>query len=87
MDYVLYSVRDRVSSQFSLPMAFVNDDDMRRRIAVAYKDNPFIADLELYKLGSFDCLRGYLIVAQEDFNVFVDNVSAIVKEYLSSEEA
>lgn len=75
----LYSVRDRVTGEYSAPYLFVSADDMKRKIAVAYQQNPFANDLEVYSVGMFNHVTGKLLTA-ENSPIFYATVTAIIKE-------
>lgn len=57
---MLISVRDRVSGEYSAPYMFVNAEDAKRKLAVAFLSNPFVNDFEVYLLGLFDVNCGVL---------------------------
>lgn len=74
---IVITVLDRVSSKYSDPYTFINLDDCKRRLAVAYKGNPFVNDLEVYELGFFDNLQGCLSAHDKSF---MFTMSALIKE-------
>lgn len=56
----LYSIYDRITHQYGTPILAVNDDDCKRRVSLAYKDNPMLGDLDLYFLANFSVDLGWL---------------------------
>lgn len=84
MTKAVYSLFDRVVGSFGDPITFVNDEDCYRRVAIAYKDNPFSIDLDLYYIGVFDLNSGVFDFVG-DKPMFNKCVADIVKEYYSHE--
>lgn len=58
MNYHLYSLFDRCTSMYGDIIICVNDEDAKRKIAYTLQNNPYKADLVVYKLGSYDCELG-----------------------------
>lgn len=53
----VYSIYDHLSHSYSAPFYDINDACAQRRVAAAYKNQPF-DDLYLVGLGVFDMLNG-----------------------------
>lgn len=59
--YVCYSVKDVVAGQFSEVKIFVNEDVAKRWYNGLLKESTISADLQLYKVGTFDIITGELV--------------------------
>ncbi|WGL31476.1 nonstructural protein [Dipodfec virus UOA04_Rod_1094] len=61
MCFQVYSIFDRVVREYSPTPIFVHNlEDCKRRVAAAYNGNPFVKDLQLYRIGTYDTLTGYI---------------------------
>lgn len=59
--YVCYSVKDVVAGQFSEVKIFVNEDVAKRWYNGLLKESTISADLQLYKVGTFDIITGEIV--------------------------
>lgn len=74
---IVVTVFDRVSSEYSVPYAFINPDDAKRKLYQAYVNNPFYKDLEVYAIGTYDVHTAILTGYDKEF---LYNVSALIAE-------
>lgn len=74
-----FTIFDKVSGVYSTPTFVYNEDDAKRRVAAAYKDNPFTGDLSVYETCRFDEFSGKTIVPEKP--VFLYSVTDIVEEF------
>lgn len=65
MKKIMYSIYDRVAGVYGDPTLFVNETDMIRRVSVAFRDNPFINDFDIYVIGQFDTETGVFYVFEK----------------------
>lgn len=82
----IYTVYDRVTSEYSAPISFINDEDAMRRLYQAYVNNPFRDDLEIYFIGEFDSEVGRIVLFGDDKQYFM-SVSQIIAEVSSNAQA
>lgn len=77
---IMLTIYDRITGQYSDPYTFVNLEDAKRKLVVAYGKNPFFNDLEVYRVGSFDNLKGLLLSHDKDFLFTIQALIAEVND-------
>lgn len=61
MDFVIYSIYDRVSGQYGEPWISQNDATAVRKFNYLMQNSPMVnSDCELYKVGAFNSDKGEL---------------------------
>lgn len=78
---IVITVYDRITGHYSDPYTFINLDDCKRRLCVAYRNNAFANDLEVYSIGDFDNTRGILKSHERDF---MFTIPALISEVMSN---
>lgn len=80
----IYSIFDKITNTYGMPFFAVNDDDMERKVAVSYKDNPFVNDLYVYFIGEFYTESGLLDLSENGRDMF--SVPDILVKFFGSKE-
>ena len=63
MIYNMYTIFDRVTTQYGEPFLAVSDETATRKFNYLMSNAPMVAgDCQLYKLGEFDNTTGDLVV-------------------------
>lgn len=61
MNFILFSVKDIVSNQFSNIEMFTNEEVAKRWYNNLLKESKIASDLQLYKVGTFNIESGAVI--------------------------
>lgn len=73
MKHEIYTLYDRVTNTYGDLVLAANQDDCKRRVAYAMKSNPYVNDLALYFVGTYDCDLGQIYLSPDKFK-FVCNL-------------
>ncbi|WGL31390.1 nonstructural protein [Dipodfec virus UOA04_Rod_1011] len=68
----LYTIFDRVTGGYGEVFMAHNDDDCKRKVAYSMQSNPYKADLQLFKLGTFNTEFGNISAVEKP--LFLCNV-------------
>ncbi|UPW40851.1 nonstructural protein [Sigmofec virus UA08Rod_6488] len=78
MELQFFSIYDRITGNYGNMFFAANIDDAKRRAGVAFKDNPYRGDFELYHCGAFNQEHGLL--SAFDKPVFLCSVVEVIGE-------